>query len=38
MQTDPPFVRSYTIVVLANLDPSAPGRIERFVLERLPMK
>jgi CubicO group peptidase (beta-lactamase class C family) len=26
----------YTIVVLANLDPPAAGRVERFVLERLP--
>jgi len=28
----------YTIVVLANLDPPAAGRIEQFILARLPAK
>ena len=28
----------YTIAVLANLDPPAAGRVERFALERLPLK
>jgi D-alanyl-D-alanine carboxypeptidase len=28
----------YTIVVLANLDPPAADRVEKFVLARLPLK